>query len=101
LRVRKVQKQTGVIMGMRILKFQKSLIKDDAKVEFSTPGTVRVPMACLGKKNSYHRPKIKDIETVIRDAHRRYQKGKDEHGELDLSIDQRDFILEAEKELKD
>jgi hypothetical protein len=41
----------------------------------------------------------KDIEIVIREALSRYKEGKQEHGELDLSTDKRDFIHEAEKEL--
>ena len=49
-----------------------------------------------------HRPiMIKDIETIIREALSQYEKGKEAHGDLDLSIDKRDFTLEAEKELLD
>ena len=47
------------------------------------------------------KPFDKDIEIVIREALSRYKEGKQEHGELDLSIDKRDFTLEAEKELLD
>ena len=45
--------------------------------------------------------KSEDIEAVIREALTRHEAGRLEYGELDLSIDQRDFILEAEKELLD
>ena len=47
------------------------------------------------------RPQAKDIEAIIRETLTRYEKGKEEHGDLDLSTDQRDFIHEAEKELLD
>lgn len=47
------------------------------------------------------KPLSKDIEAIIRDALSRYDAGKAEHGELDLSTDKRDFIQEAEQELLD
>ena len=45
--------------------------------------------------------KSEDIEKVIREALTRYEKGKEDHGDLDLRNDKRDFIHEAEKELLD
>ena len=45
--------------------------------------------------------KSEDIKVIIREALTRYEKGKEDHGDLDLSIDKRDFTLEAEKELLD
>ncbi len=42
-----------------------------------------------------------DIETIIREALKRYEEGRQEHGDLDLSTDKRDFIHEAEQELLD
>ena len=45
--------------------------------------------------------KPEDIENIIREALTRYEKGKEDYGDLDLSIDKRDFIFEAEKELLD
>lgn len=47
------------------------------------------------------KPFDKDIEIVIREALSQYDKGRQEHGELDLAADQRDFLSEAEKELID
>ncbi len=45
--------------------------------------------------------KATNIETIIREALKRYEEGKQEHGSLDLSTDKRDFIHEAEQELLD
>ncbi len=47
------------------------------------------------------KPQSYDIEAVIREALRRYEAGRLEHGQLDLSNDSRDFIHEAEQELLD
>jgi hypothetical protein len=47
------------------------------------------------------RPQGHDIEAVIREALNKYEAGRLEHGELDLSNDKRDFIHEAEQELLD
>lgn len=47
------------------------------------------------------RPQSNDIETVIREALNRYDKGRLEHGQLDLSKDKRDFIDEAIEEMLD
>jgi hypothetical protein len=47
------------------------------------------------------KPFYKDIEIVIKEALSQYEKGRQEHGELDLSTDKRDFLREAEKELLD
>lgn len=46
-------------------------------------------------------PEINDIEAVIREALTRYDAGRLEHGQLDISQDRRDFISEAEQELLD
>lgn len=53
------------------------------------------------KQRRLVKPFDKDIEIVIREALRRYKEGKQEHGELDLSTDKRDFLKEAEQELLD
>lgn len=45
--------------------------------------------------------KPKNIEAIIREALKRYEEGRQEHGELDLSRDKRDFVYEAEQELLD
>ena len=42
-----------------------------------------------------------DIELIIKEALKRYEKVKEDHGDLNLSIDKRDFIHEAEQELLD
>lgn len=47
------------------------------------------------------KPLSEDIEFVIKEALSRYNAGKAEHGELDLSRDKRNFLHEAEKELLD
>jgi len=47
------------------------------------------------------KPQTKDIEAVIREALKRYEAGRKEHGQLDLSTDKRNFIHEAEQELLD
>lgn len=47
------------------------------------------------------RPQSNDIEAVIREALNRYDAGRLEHGQLDLSTDKRDFLYEAEQELLD
>lgn len=41
------------------------------------------------------------MEAVIREALKRYEAGRKEHGQLDLDADKRDFISEAEQELLD
>jgi hypothetical protein len=45
--------------------------------------------------------KPEDIENIIGGALTRHETGRLEYGELDLSTDKRDFILETEKELLD
>ncbi|MBM4135934.1 MAG: hypothetical protein FJ241_03795 [Nitrospira sp.] len=47
------------------------------------------------------KPFDKDIEIVIRQALSKYDKGRAEHGELDLTTDRKDFIREVEQELLD
>jgi hypothetical protein len=47
------------------------------------------------------KPASYDIEGIIREALKRYEQGRLEHGQLDLSTDKRDFISEAEQELLD
>lgn len=47
------------------------------------------------------KPEAKDIEAIIREAMTRYDAGRIEHGQLDLSTDERDFLHEAEQELLD
>ena len=47
------------------------------------------------------KPQVEDIKGIIREALNRYEAGRLEHGQLDLSEDQRDFIHEAEQELLD
>jgi hypothetical protein len=43
----------------------------------------------------------KNIEAIIREALDRYDTGRLEHGDLDLTTDKRDFLHEAEQELMD
>lgn len=47
------------------------------------------------------RPQAEDIAQVIRQALSRYEQGLERYGQLDLSSDPRDFLLEAEAELTD
>jgi len=47
------------------------------------------------------RPQTNNIEAVIREALTRYEAGRLEYGQLDLSRDKRDLIHEAEQELLD
>lgn len=47
------------------------------------------------------KPEVEDIRQVIEKALKRYEAGRKEHGQLDLSTDSRDFISEAEQELLD
>ena len=47
------------------------------------------------------RPQAHDIEAVIKAALAKYEKGRLEHGQLDLSTDIRDFISEAIEEMLD
>lgn len=47
------------------------------------------------------RPQAHDIEAVIRQALQKYEKGREELGQLDLSTDSRNFIDEAIEELID
>ena len=47
------------------------------------------------------RTEPQDIETVIKEALSKYDKGRLKYGELDLSTDTKDFINEAEQELLD
>lgn len=47
------------------------------------------------------KPQTNDIEAVIKEALCRYDAGRLEHGQLDLSIDKRDFIDEAIEEMLD
>lgn len=47
------------------------------------------------------RPDSTDIEIIIKEAIARYNTGRAEHGQLDLSQDRRDFKSEAEQELLD
>jgi hypothetical protein len=47
------------------------------------------------------KPQAEDIERIIREALKRYDAGRIEHGDLDFSTDQRDFVHEAEQELLD
>jgi hypothetical protein len=45
--------------------------------------------------------KPQGLKGVIKEALQRYEDGRLEHGELDLSTDKRDFIYEAAQELLD
>jgi len=45
--------------------------------------------------------KTRVLKGVIREALQRYETGRIEHGDLDLSTDKRNFIEEAEQELLD
>jgi len=47
------------------------------------------------------KPQTEDIELIIREALTRYEKGKEEYGDLDLNTDQRNFIDEAVEEMLD
>ena len=47
------------------------------------------------------RPDSTDVEIIIKEATARYNTGRAEHGQLDISRDRRDFISEAEQELLD
>lgn len=47
------------------------------------------------------RPDSSNIEAVIRQAIDKYERGRLEHGQLDLAVDKRDFLNEAEAELLD
>lgn len=47
------------------------------------------------------KPQGEDIMAVIEAALSRYEQGRLEHGQLDLSTDPRDFRQEAEAELTD
>lgn len=42
-----------------------------------------------------------NIEAVIKEALNRYDTGRLKYGDLDLSRDSRDFLIEAEQELLD
>ena len=45
--------------------------------------------------------KTRGLKGVIREALQRYEAGRIEHGNLNLSTDNRDFVHEAEQELLD
>jgi len=45
--------------------------------------------------------RTEDIARVINEALSRYKAGRREYGQLDLTVDKRDFIREAEQELLD
>ncbi|MBT9165315.1 MAG: hypothetical protein DDT23_01332 [candidate division WS2 bacterium] len=42
-----------------------------------------------------------DIENIIKEALSKYDKGRFNYGDLELTTDKRDFIYEAEQELLD
>ena len=46
-------------------------------------------------------PQSRDIEAVIKEALTRYEKGRLEHGQINLSTDARNFADEAIQELQD
>lgn len=57
---------------------------------------ITIPTGTAGMK-----PQTHDIEAVIRQALAKYEKGRLELGQLDLSKDKRDFVNEAIDELTD